>query len=309
MISILLACYNGEEYICEQIESLLTQTYQDFIIYINDDYSNDKTFEIIEKYNKQYPDKIITTRNIKNSGSAKHNFMEMMIQHKDDYVMLCDQDDIWLPDKIERTLEKMLQLESKFGKQTPLLVFTDLYVVDENLLMIADSYQRMSDSDYKRSKLEYELTQNIFTGCTGMYNRALASFLEFHPNFTVMHDWWLMLIACLFGKIDFINEPTILYRQHMRNSVGAKDIKSLSFIIYKLFNYTEIKKALEETYLQADSLLKAYSHLMTDEQKILLERYSSIPTFRSKLKRWKTARELGTLKYGINRRIAHFLFI
>lgn len=309
MISILLACYNGERYISEQIESLLAQTHQKFVLYINDDFSDDATFEIIKRYRNKYPHRIVATQNTKNSGCAKHNFMDMMIEHKNDYVMLCDQDDVWLPDKIEKTLDKMRQLEAAHGKQTPLLVYTDLRVVDRDLHTIAESYQRMLISDYNRSKLEHELTQNVLTGCTGMYNRVLADMLNTSPPFMVMHDWWLMLVACVFGKVDFIDEPTVLYRQHGENVIGAKDMRSLGFALYKLLHSSEIKKALVETYLQADSLLKIYGQSMTKEQRQLIEKYCSIPTINNKLKRWETAWKLGTLKYGLTRKIAHFLFI
>ena len=115
MISILLATYNGERYIAGQIESVLAQTYQDFKLYICDDKSTDGTYSIITEYAARYPGKIIATQNEVNSGGAKFNFLNMMVEFNDDYIMLCDQDDVWLPNKVEVSLKKITEMESEFG--------------------------------------------------------------------------------------------------------------------------------------------------------------------------------------------------
>ena len=93
MISILMATYNGEKYICEQIDSLFAQTVQDFTLYVSDDKSADRTCEIIEHYTRRYPGRIVLCRRQSNSGGAQNNFLDLMTAHKDDYVMLCDQED------------------------------------------------------------------------------------------------------------------------------------------------------------------------------------------------------------------------
>ena len=119
MISILLATYNGEKYIAGQIESLLSQTYKDFKLYICDDKSTDDTYSIITDHALKNPAKIIASQNEINAGGAKYNFIKMLMERKadlamplgqddaDDYIMLCDQDDVWLPDKIENSLKKI----------------------------------------------------------------------------------------------------------------------------------------------------------------------------------------------------------
>ena len=237
MISILLASYNGEKYIAGQIDSLLNQTIQDFRLFICDDASTDDTYSMLSDYSNKNPGKIHVSRNRKNSGGAKHNFIEMMINHKDDYVMLCDQDDVWLPTKIEVTLAKMREMESEFGSETPLLVHSDLVVVSKKLETIFPSFKIAMNADYSKTELQNQIIQNTLTGCKVMYNKSLADLITEVPEYMVMHDWWLIIIASAFVVIGTINEPTILYRQHEDNDIGAKNVRSLNHILYELHHW------------------------------------------------------------------------
>jgi len=309
MVSILLASYNGEKYITEQIDSLLCQTFQNFKLFICDDKSTDGTYSLILRYAEKYPDRILVAQNKENSSSAKYNFMQMMISHKDDYVMLCDQDDVWLPNKIEITLAKMKEMESRVGADSALLVHTDLRVVSEDLTtVISPSFKEAMNSNFNRVRLRDQIIQNTLTGCTVIYNRTLADLIDRMPRFMVMHDWWLMLIASAFGGIEGIDAQTVLYRQHNENSIGAKDVRKIRYKINKLVNYSDMKLALEETYLQAESFLSAYRAQLNDEQIELLETYCKIPGM-SKIRRWQTMCRLGCLKNGISRKIASFIFV
>ena len=309
MISILMATYNGQAFIAEQIESILNQSCQSYVLYINDDASTDDTFDIVKRFAAEFPDKIIATKNSVNSGNAKHNFIDMMIRIKDDYVMLCDQDDIWLPDKIRITFDRIQELESEFGTDAPILVHTDLRVVSQDIdCIISLSFREAMNSDFSRTKLRDQIVQNTLTGCTVMYNRSMASLIIKKPNFMVMHDWWLMLIASAFGRIDSLNKQTVLYRQHDKNSIGAYDTRTLSYKLNKLRRYEDIKRALAETYLQSQSLLDMYRDKLDAEQVKLLETYCQIPDM-PKFKRWQTIWQLGTFKNGLSRKIAQFIFI
>lgn len=308
MITILMATYNGEAYIKEQMDSLLNQTVQDFRICILDDCSTDKTFEIVTAYKSKYPDKIVATRNDKNSGSPKHSFFKLMIEYKDDYLMLCDQDDVWKPDKIECTLAEMKRMEQKYGKKTPILVYTDLTVVDSNLKVINPSFKNMLDVDYSRKSLQNLLGQNTLTGCTGLYNRALSEVITQEPEYCVMHDWWLILAACCFGEISAIEKQTILYRQHHNNSVGASDVKSLSYQIRRFFRGDDVRHAIEITYLQAQSFYDMYKDKLSEKQKIILQDYLSIPHL-SKAKRIRKIIQGGYLKNTFVRKLGHILYV
>lgn len=308
MISILMATYNGESYLSEQIESILGQTVQEFQLFIQDDGSSDATYEIAKSYQAKFPNKIFVKRNNVSTGAAKHNFFSLMSKHQDDYIMLSDQDDIWLPDKIEKTLHKLQSLESDYGKDVPIAVHTDLKVVDRDLRVLSESFCNSANMDYSRKGFRYQLVQAIMTGCTVMYNHALSKFFLKEPEFMVMHDWWIMLTASAFGIVDNLNEPTILYRQHGNNAIGAANVNTLIYKLDRLRNWKEVKQSINETYQQANSFLKLFRDQLSTEQIRLLKVFCSIPQ-KNKLERWKTICELKVYRKGIFRKIAKFLFI
>lgn len=303
MISILLATYNGERYIAEQIESLLTQTVQDFTLYICDDRSTDNTYAIISDYAKRYAGKIFAKQNEVNSGGAKLNFMKMILEHKDDYVMLCDQDDVWLPNKIEISLNKMHEMESRYGAAMPLLVHTDLRVVDQNLHTMYHSYAKMSRKKFCDRSLNSLLTINIAAGCTELYNRALADLITDEPAYMMVHDWWVLLVAASLGRIGTVYEPTILYRQHDSNDLGAKNVLSLGYVLHFVTNFKKMIEKVCNTYEQAESFLCVYKNMLSDEQRDLLSAYSSIPHY-SRIRRLVTVIKRKTWMHGVSRRFA-----
>jgi len=301
MISILLASYNGEKYISELIESILSQTIQDFRLIICDDRSSDNTFSIVTEYAAKEPDKITVKQNDVNSGGAKTNFLQMMLEFKDDYVMLCDQDDVWLPEKIEKSLAKIKEMEEEFGINTPLLVHTDLTVVDDNLNVIAPSYEKMSNKDFSITSLNFAVTMSNVAGCTAIYNRALAEYFQSVPTYFVIHDWWLSLTAAVFGHIGTVNEPTILYRQHGENASSAKRVLSPKYIFYVLTHIKKMAAMIDDSYKQAGAFLECYGDKISDDKKELLCAYASIPTL-SMFKRLKTVSKYKTYMYGFARK-------
>ena len=309
MISILMTTYNGEQYLSQQVESVLSQSIGDFVLYIQDDCSTDNTWNILQSFAQLEPDRIILSQTPQNTGNAKYNFYALMSQVRDDYLMLCDQDDVWLPDKIEKTLLKMHALEARHKKDAPLLVHTDARVVDSDLQIINPSFRVAMNANYNHTRLQDQLIQNTLTGCTAMYNRALAAYIVPElPLFMVMHDWWLMLVASAFGHIDHLDEPTMLYRQHGDNVIGAKDVRTWQYILSRLSDPAQLRQAIAETYCQADSFLQIYRDALTPEKIELLTAYSRIPT-KNKLGRWLTVLRLGTFKNGLLRNIAYFLFL
>ncbi len=150
------------------------------------------------------------------------NFSRLLEQADAPYVMFCDQDDVWLPDKIEITLAAMRELERQHGAETPLLVHTDLMVVDERLNRLGKSLWLFQCTEPQRlTKLNRLLMQNFATGCTVMINRALRDLAVPVPAEALMYDWWLALVATAFGRVAAVEDPTVLYRQHGRNDTGA----------------------------------------------------------------------------------------
>lgn len=283
MIDILLAAYNGEKYISEQIDSIINQTYTDWILYIKDDCSTDRTVDIVREYEKKYSGKIKLILSEQQSGSAKNNFFSMLKYSENDYAMTCDQDDVWLPDKIRLTYEKMKEIE-KESKEIPILVHTDLKVADEKLNLISESLFKLQNLDSNRDKINNLLAQNIVTGCTVMVNRKLLNYITEIPKNAVMHDWWMALVASTLGKIAFVNSSTVLYRQHGENSVGAKNVKSITYVIRKLSNAYSIKASLYDTYVQAEGLLRIIGKYLGNGDCFLINKYMQVPKV-NKIKR------------------------
>ncbi len=275
MIDILMATYNGEEFIEEQLNSILNQSYSNWRLIISDDCSQDNTISIVKEYKNKYPDKILLFQNDRPSGSAQSNFFNAIKYTSANYVMFSDQDDIWLPNKIKDTFNLVRKMELEDSMETPILVHTDLMIVDKDLKEIKSSMFEMMNMDSKRCALNNLLVQNIVTGCTVMCNRALINFIRKVPNNAVMHDMWIAMVASAFGKIGFIDKTTILYRQHGKNSVGAKNTRSLNYILYKIFHSKEIHNSLVKQYRQAKEFREIFGDKLSESQIELLENYSS----------------------------------
>lgn len=272
-IAILLATYNGEKYIVEQIESILAQTESGWTLFIHDDGSSDGTREIIGHYTEKYPDKIIEVGGAP-TGSAKNNFFYLFHQVEAPYYMCCDQDDVWLPEKISVTKKAMESIEEEDTK--PCLVFTELRVVDENLETMAEKMSDYQGLDCKTIQFNRMLIQNVVTGCTMMVNRALCEEMRRLTEYdkVLMHDWWAALVATAYGNTYFIQEPTMLYRQHGKNSVGAKNTKRLSYLIKKMFDTNKNAQSLSDTRQQAG----LFGEIYEDSDGVLARLYSGLDT-------------------------------
>ena len=274
MLDILMATYNGEGYIAEQLDSIINQSEKSWRLLVRDDCSSDSTVQILQKYQKKYPDKIILIPSTEPSGSAMNNFFILLDYAQGELIMFSDQDDVWKQDKIALTLEKIQEMEMKYGKDMPLLVHTDLCVVDEDLKTINPSIFAMQGMDYRHDKLNNLLATNIVTGCTMMFNQSLLKLLQVKPKVAVMHDMWIALVAATFGKIGFVNKATMLYRQHGLNANGTKNINSFGYIKDAINNLDGVSKSLDLHYKQAKEFLRIYHSTLTEEQIELLRGYS-----------------------------------
>jgi glycosyltransferase involved in cell wall biosynthesis len=233
-IAILLSTYNSEAYLKEQLDSLLNQTDHNFVLYICDDGSTDGTLRILETYEK-HNEKIKYLQKPTTNQGALLSYAWLLENVEAEYYMFCDHDDVWLPQKIEKTFKKYKDVEEK-NKNKPILVYTDLYVVDENLQIIDDSFWTYSKMNpYSMTDFKHFAVKNIVTGCTMLFNKQARNVsLPISPAAT-MHDAWIALnVINNDGIVDFISEPTILYRQHGQNAIGAK--KHKDGLAYRLRN-------------------------------------------------------------------------
>lgn len=274
-IDILISAFNGSNFIGRQIDSILGQTYENWQLIIRDDGSTDNTSEIIRKYQERYPGKIAAVLDGKQAMNvnlgASQGFARVLERSTAKYTMFCDQDDVWLPFKIEKTLEKMKGLEAIYQESTALMVHTDLRVVDRELNTIGDSlWQLQHLAPQNCSYLNRLLMQNGITGCTVMINRKLRELATPIPPEAIMHDYWLALVAAAFGKIAYLNEPTILYRQHGANDTGAKKY-NIDFILKKAGDSSFVKRSLNRKQRQATVFYQRYRGYLSERQKQLIE--------------------------------------
>lgn len=220
-IDVLLATYNGEKYLKEQIDSILNQTYKNIRLIISDDCSKDKTREILKQYEEK-ESRIKVFYQEKNLGYIK-NFEFLLKQVENEYYMLSDQDDVWLPEKIEKSLEKM-------KKENADLVFGDLEVVDENLNTIYPSFNDYMKLSRKINKYinSYKINYlyNCVTGCTVLSKKKFIEKLIPFPDSSkyMIHDYWLGIQLAINGKLAYMPEKYIKYRQHGNNQVGTNKI-------------------------------------------------------------------------------------
>lgn len=249
-VAILLATYNSERYLEPLIDSLCNQTYRDFTLYIRDDGSTDSTPAILAHYVAQH-DNIVVMDDPTKGRRAMGSFM-WMLEHTDaDYYMFCDHDDIWLPTKVELSVDKIRSIEKR---ETPALVSTDLVVVDSDLKTISPSlWGYMKLRPELLTQLKYAVSCNLFTGCTMIINRAARDIsLPVSPN-AVMHDSWIGLrTIAAGGDVAWIAEPTILYRQHGDNVFGAQAVSSdSSYYLRKLKGIGRVISTYRSNYRMA----------------------------------------------------------
>jgi glycosyltransferase involved in cell wall biosynthesis len=222
-IAILLGAYNGEKFIEAQIESLLLQTNKEWTLYIRDDNSKDNTKQLINIYSNNN-NNIVVVDDKKGNLGCMNNFFELLSIVDSKYYMFCDQDDIWLPNKIELTLKKMKKFEySNFNK--PIIVHTDLKVVDKSMDVISNSFWKFSKINPNLLKsFNYLAVSHLVTGCTMMFNSLVKDIVLPVPKEATLHDSYISLKTIKEGgAIISFSVATVLYRQHCQNVVGAQN--------------------------------------------------------------------------------------
>ncbi len=301
-IDILLATYNGEKYLKEQLDSLYNQTHKNFEIIARDDGSKDKTLTILHSHN-------IAVIDSKENLGAKGSFVALLtyaVQNSDsEYLMFCDQDDVWESDKIEQILVKMQEIEKKYPN-IPVLVHTDLKIVDEDLQIINKSFMSYQDIDATYNDLNNLILQNTITGCTVMINRKLAKLCLPIPTECMMHDWWIGLVASYFGEIGYLNAKTIQYRQHADNSIGAKGFSYIN-ILKKGFNHSH-QIIIKGNIVQAQAFLNRYKTKLDKDTIKMLEDFIAIEE-KSFWQKRKILIRHKLLKQGFIRNLGLFLKI
>lgn len=314
MIDILLSTYNGERHLASQLDSILAQTFSGWRLLIRDDGSSDATLAVIDRYVARAPDKI---GRIATGGSRIgpcQSFSTLLEASTASYVMFCDQDDVWLPDKVEVSLRRLQQLEARHGRAMPLAVFTDLKVVDEELRELASSFwSQLRLRPHQGQRLNRLLFQSVANGCTMIFNAALRARAKPIPPDAIMHDWWLMLVAAAFGRTDHVDEQTVLYRQHGANVCGA-DRSGTADLMRELLSPRARKIALarrqgvvDAKQRQAAAFQARYAGLLPNGHARTLRAFLSYPQSGFFMRRYLTLRH-GFLYGSLRDNVGMLLF-
>ena len=237
-----MATYNGERFLKEQIDSLFVQTFRDWHLYVHDDGSTDGTIKILNDYSERYPDKI-TLLNYSPQGGPCMNFMSMLSCINADYYMFCDQDDVWLPEKIELSVKEMAIRELE-TPEVGIVVCSDLFVVDEQLSITTHSmWKYLSIYPQYIKTFRDSGASSIATGCTMLFNhQAKEDSLPCSPA-AIMHDCWVCLCTLKqHGKLYGISKQLVLYRQHDNNSLGVGVSSSKVDLFYRIRNFLKLYK-------------------------------------------------------------------
>ena len=247
-VDILLATYNGEKYVAEQIESILNQTYKNFNLIISDDCSKDSTPDILKKYAEK-DKRIILHLQLQNLGVVK-NIEFLLKQVNSELYMLSDQDDVWLKEKVEKSVETLKRKNAD-------LVFGDLEVVDQDLNTIYPSFGDFMLLNKKINKYinSYKVNYlyNCVTGCTIISKKEFIKKILPLPTYSkfVLHDYWIGLMIGIYGKLAYMPEKYIKYRQHGDNQVGTNKIShGFSKIEDVRIHFINVKLGVFGTYVE-----------------------------------------------------------
>jgi glycosyltransferase involved in cell wall biosynthesis len=260
MSLILLATFNGAAWLPAFLASVQSQTRRDWRMLVRDDDSKDHTLQILEA---AASDSRIT---VLDDGGGRlgvtRNFgrlMEHARQFTERYIFFADQDDVWLPQKLERQTAAIAAMESALGEDVPLLVHSDLELVDRDLRQIHPShtaFARVRRACPADRLLATALLHNFATGCASAINRPLLDVAAPLPTTAVLHDWWVTACAAALGQIGYLPEPLVRYRQHSTNAVGAAGSwrRWGPRILLRKTSWQRIRANLERSFEQARAL-------------------------------------------------------
>lgn len=283
-VSVALATYNGANYLPQLLDSLDQQTLRPTEIIVCDDGSTDQTLAVLEDYGRRLPITILT--NGQPLGVVR-NFQKAVAHCQGDYIAFCDQDDVWLPQKLACSAQLLNDID---GPQ-PAMVFTDLRVVDENLDLIANSYWQHRKLAPAKETFASLIYGNFVTGCTMLINRPMAIEVARMPNTVLMHDFWISCVAYGIGQCRFVSEPTILYRQHTTN-VTTNDVVTMRTrwkrLITLLTNNQEAAQFLMPEIGQAREFIRLYDGQLTPLNKKALNQLFELEKRSPFFRKWRT---------------------
>ena len=287
-ITVLLSIYGNSPFLIDFLKSLQSQSCQEFRLF----YRADGYFSMPDELPSLLPD-AAAHPDQQHCGVVGSYGKLVADAPESPYYMFADQDDLWHREKIEKTLAAMKQAEEKWGKDTPLLVHSDLRVVSENLSRISDSFVRYQSLATHKTSLKELMLQNNVTGCTVMINKALRDLVSL-PSAAVCHDWYIAMTAAAFGRIVFMDEVLTHYRQHDSNVYGAVPLKAF---LKKIFRRNSLHERLRLNQKQAAAFAEQFRDKLSPEHTAMLDAWSGNLNESSYLKRIACAWRWGFKKH------------
>jgi len=310
-IDILLPTYNGEKYLKPLLDSIALQSFKEFRLIVRDDASFDRSQSILLEHPMILQGNGVVHVNEVNVGVVE-NINRLLNDSSAPYLMFADQDDVWFEYKIQKSLQKIREIEAELGSETPVLVFTDAFVGNEHLetqpvsLLARNGY---FDYGTPENAISFKnlMVQNIASGCTMIVNRALKNLAMPIPKGAIMHDWWFMLVASALGKVECLMDRTMLYRIHSSNTVGLRVESFWKNVILLLKSPEESRLRVRKTYYQADFFYKSYSRKLDDDAKELLKIYRSLLSL-AIVQRWRVLVYYQFRKSSFSKTVGLYLF-
>lgn len=272
MVDIVLASYNGEKYIEEQIRSIMAQSHRDWNLIIHDDGSSDNTLSIIKKLQKE-DSRILLKEDYIRFGSPGANFLYALKYSNAEYVMFCDQDDIWFPHKIK----KMIDYAKDWNNSIPTVVYSQSSAWCESGVIGKSTFYHphmLNDFLYFNSGQQ---------GCVSLFNAAMRQQMLRWEGEVAMHDHLLHMIGMTFGMVEYHQEPLMIYRQHNFNATGRAAVKKSG--LKEIFRHYRFPVVERHHYNDWDKFVKIYDAELSNNNKILIREYLDMPNrhFISKL--------------------------
>ena len=315
-IHIVLSVFNGERYIRDQIRSVQDQSHEDWLLWIRDDGSTDGTGARIEELAHGDERIRLLPRDGRQRGVAGgFSWLLESLPEDAEYVACCDADDVWLPEKLERSMEGLQRAEAESATAGPeaVLLHTDLSVTDARLNLLSPSFWRHVGMKPEPVTLRRLLVENVATGPTLLFNRPLLERVLPIPPEVPHHDWWIALVAGLFGRVVALPEATVLYRRHDGNHTGGFGGGSggaagrFRRVVGALGRTADRRKWLAAGAHQARLLLERFGEELDPEDRELLAAYAEIPRLGVISRKLRVLRLRALPAHGLARNLALLL--
>ncbi len=294
-MDVIATLFNGEAFFPEFIASLQAQSHTAWRLWLRDDGSSDATAQLArDAAARDARIVLLDAAGTRLGAAAGFGWLLERVPAEATHIMCADQDDVWLPHKIARTLAEMRRAEA--ARPGPVLVHTDLVVVDERLRLIAPSFWVYAGVAPEPASLRRLVVQNVVTGATMMLNAALRARIGSMPSAAILQDWWFACVAAAFGRVVAVRESTILYRQHGTNAIGARAVERPRWFELPsaaraaLARTAALRLDLERSAAQAAAFLERYHDELPEDARRFLHDYARLPRHRTLRRKFEIVR-------------------